>query len=223
MLALDLGECKPGTRAQRASVRPGEIGKTEAAGPPPYGCPTGSALVRHAEAMTTDAAGPIPPTSVPPTARAGRRRWPWLIGAVAFVVACASIAVLLTSGGGKASPGSTADGYYRALAKDDAPTAYRLLCQRQRQLSTSSYATEVRQIRASGTGISSWTRTSSQQRDEVAVVTGHLTLANGEGTDIQVLEVRESGSWRVCGSNLGGVLPPVGQGSTGGGSGTVPT
>ena len=146
-----------------------------------------------------------------------------MIGAVAFVVACASVGVLLTSGGAKPSPGSTVDRYYRALAKDDAPAAYRLLCARQRQLSASSYAAEVRQIRDSGTGIVSWARASSQQRDDVAVVTGHLALSDGESTDIQVLEVQESGTWRVCGSNLGGVLPPLGLGSTGGGPGTVPT
>jgi hypothetical protein len=171
--------------------------------------------------MTAAADAPMPPTIPPPTAPPRRRRWPWLIGAVAFVVACASVAVLVTPGGGKASPGSTADRYYRALAKDDAPAAYQLLCTRQRQLSASSYAAEIRQIRMSGTGISAWSRSSSQQRDQVAVVAGHLTLADGESTDIQVLEVEESGTWRVCGSNLGGVLPPVGQGSTG--SGTVPT
>lgn len=173
--------------------------------------------------MTAAADAPLPPTSPPPTTPPRSRRWPWLIGAVAVIVAAASVGVLLTSGSGEASPASTADRYYHALAKDDAPAAYGLLCQRQRQISASSYAAEIRQIRMSGTGIASWSRTSSQQRDEIAVVAGHLTLADGESTDIQVLEVEESGAWRVCGSNLGGVLPPVGQGATGGGNGTVPT
>lgn len=196
MLALDLGECKPAPSPPRSED------------------------VRHADGVT----GASDDVSAPPPYRpSARRRWPWLIGAVAFVVVCAAVAVLVTSGGGTASPGSTADHYYRALAKDDAPAAYRLLCTRQRQLSASSYAAEIRQIRASGTAISSWSRTSSHQREEVAVVTGHLTLVDGESTDIQVLEVSESGSWRVCGSNLGGVLPPVGRGSAGGGTGTVPT
>jgi hypothetical protein len=45
-------------------------------------------------------------------------------------------------------------------------------------------------------------------------VPGQLVLDNGQATAIQVLLVQASGGWRVCTSNLGGILPgPGGSGS----------
>jgi hypothetical protein len=104
----------------------------------------------------------------------------------------------------------TADGYYAAVKRGDAHAAYVLLCQRQ-QLGYAAYAARVARNVRTGTGITNFRRTGvGTVRGKLAAVPGEVDLANGSDTPIVVLLVEESGGWRVCSSNLGGVLPGPG-------------
>jgi hypothetical protein len=48
----------------------------------------------------------------------------------------------------------------------------------------------------------------------LAAVPGEVDLANGEATQIVVILAEESNVWRVCSSDLGGVLPGPGTAAT---------
>lgn len=112
---------------------------------------------------------------------------------------------------GVAAADTAANGYYTALAHGDARTAYGLLCTRQ-QVGYGKYAEEVARNAQTGTSITSFRRAGvGQVRGLEAGVPGRVVLANGEATPIVVLLVVESGRWRVCSSDLGGVLPAPGS------------
>jgi hypothetical protein len=105
------------------------------------------------------------------------------------------------------------DGYYAAVTRGDARSAYRLLCGRQR-IGYAVYAARIALNARTGTGVSSFRRTGKGTvNGRLAAVPGQVDLANGEATPIVVLLVEESGAWRICSSNLGGVLPGPGTGT----------
>jgi hypothetical protein len=102
------------------------------------------------------------------------------------------------------------DSYYAAVKKGDAHTAYRLLCRRQR-VGFAVYAARIALNTRTGTGITRFRRTGiGTVRGRLAAVPGEVDLANGLDTPIVVILAEESNVWRVCSSNLGGVLPAPG-------------
>jgi MFS family permease len=114
------------------------------------------------------------------------------------------------------------DSYYAAVKKGDARTAYRLLCARQR-ISYAVYAARIALNTRTGTGITRFRRTGiGTVRGRLAAVPGEVDLANGLATPIVVLLVESSGRWRVCSSNLGGVLPAPGTTPSGPSQSTSP-
>jgi hypothetical protein len=117
-----------------------------------------------------------------------------------------------TPGGPAALSAASAvtDSYYAAVKKGDARTAYRLLCARQR-IGYAVYAARVVRNTRTGTGITRFRRTGiGTVQGRLAAVPGEVDLANGEATPIVVILAEESNVWRVCSSNLGGVLPAPG-------------
>jgi hypothetical protein len=105
------------------------------------------------------------------------------------------------------------DRYYAAVKKADARTAYRLLCARQR-IGYAVYAARIALNTRTGTGITRFRRTGiGTVSGRLAAVPGEVDLANGEATPIVVILAEESRVWRVCSSNLGGVLPAPGTSS----------
>jgi hypothetical protein len=105
------------------------------------------------------------------------------------------------------------DSYYGAVKKGDAHAAYRLLCTRQR-IGYTVYAARIALNTRTGTGITRFRRTGiGTVRGRLAAVPGEVDLANGEATPIVVILAEESRVWRVCSSNLGGVLPAPGTSS----------
>jgi hypothetical protein len=117
-----------------------------------------------------------------------------------------------TPGGSAAASAAAAvtDSYYTAVKKGDARAAYRLLCTRQR-IGYAVYAARVARNARTGTGITRFRRTGiGTVQGRLAAVPGEVDLANGEATPIVVILAEESNVWRVCSSNLGGVLPAPG-------------
>jgi hypothetical protein len=117
-----------------------------------------------------------------------------------------------TAGGSAAvSAASTVtDSYYAAVKAGHARAAYRLLCARQR-IGYAAYAARIAVNTRTGTGITRFRRTGiGTVRGRLAAVPGEVDLANGEATPIVVILAEESNVWRVCSSNLGGVLPGPG-------------
>jgi MFS family permease len=114
------------------------------------------------------------------------------------------------------------DSYYAAVEKGDARAAYRLLCARQR-IGYAVYAARIAVNTRTGTGITRFRRTGiGTVRGRLAAVPGEVDLANGLATPIVVLLVESSGRWRVCSSNLGGVLPAPGTTPSGPSQSTSP-
>jgi hypothetical protein len=115
------------------------------------------------------------------------------------------------TGTGVVAAAATAVAYYTALRDNDVRTAYGLLCASRRVPYgeyTAEYAADVR----TGTGIAQFRRTGGGEvRGDQAAVPATVALADGERTPIIVLLVIEGGQWRVCSSNLGGVLPAPGS------------
>ncbi len=152
------------------------------------------------------------------------------LGVAALAVALAGGLVAgLSHGSGASSPlipadapRAAADAYYAALVRNDAPAAFELLCTVQRQSGLASYAALVARNERTGTGITTWRsgRTSATRGAE-ADVPGDIRLDNGSATPITVTLLREPMGWKVCGSNLGGILPPAGGTGTGGGGQTT--
>jgi hypothetical protein len=121
-----------------------------------------------------------------------------------------------TPGGSAALSAASAvtDSYYAAVKKGDARAAYRLLCARQR-IGYAVYAARIALNTRTGTGITGFRRTGlGTVRGPVAAVPGEVQLANGESTPIVVILAEESTVWRVCSSDLGGVLPGPGTSVT---------
>lgn len=153
----------------------------------------------------------------PPVASRHRSRRLTILVPLAVVTTIAlvvSLAFLLTGSGSEAgTPGAVADAYYAALGKPDAATAYGLLC-RQRQGGESSFANDVADDERTGTGIRSWSRSGAvQQRGDQSAVAGTIALDDGRSTPIVVVLVREDDAWKVCTSDLGGVIPGPGSAS----------
>jgi hypothetical protein len=106
------------------------------------------------------------------------------------------------------------DSYYAAVKKGDARAAYRLLCSRQR-IGYAVYAARIELNTRTGTGVTRFRRTGNGTvRGLLAAVPGEVDLANGEATPIVVILAEESNVWRVCSSDLGGVLPGPGTSAT---------
>jgi hypothetical protein len=102
------------------------------------------------------------------------------------------------------------DSYYAAVTKGDARAAYRLLCARQR-IGFAGYAARIALNTRTGTGVTRFRRTGiGTVSGRLAAVPGEVDLANGQDTPIVVILAEESDAWRVCSSNLGGVLPGPG-------------
>lgn len=115
------------------------------------------------------------------------------------------------------SPRAATDAYYGALTRRDARTAYDLLCQTQQQSGYDAYRQLVERDEQSGTGIRGWRSEPGVRRSgDEAYVQGTLRLATGPETPITIGLLQEKGAWRVCGSNLGGILPGPGAGDSGG-------
>ena len=112
--------------------------------------------------------------------------------------------------------GDVAAAYYAALHKKDAVTAYTMLCANAMTQTESQFSDSVQADIQAGTGITSWKGegTPTVQGDEAAVP-GTLVLDDGGNFQLSLLLVRESGTFKVCSSNLGGILPGT---DTGGGS-----
>jgi hypothetical protein len=107
------------------------------------------------------------------------------------------------------------DSYYAAVKQGDARAAYRLLCTRQR-IGYAGYAARIALNTRTGTGITRFRRTGTGTvQGRLAAVPGEVDLANGEATPIVVILAEQSNVWRVCSSNLGGVLPAPGTTSPG--------
>jgi hypothetical protein len=105
---------------------------------------------------------------------------------------------------------AVADSYYAAVKQGDARAAYRLLCARQR-IGFAVYASRIALNTRTGTGIRRFRRTGiGTVRGRLAAVPGEVDLADGAATPIVVILTEESNVWRVCSSNLGGVLPAPG-------------
>jgi hypothetical protein len=122
-----------------------------------------------------------------------------------------------TPGGSAAESAAAAvtDRYYAAVKKADARTAYRLLCTRQR-IGYAVYAARIALNTRTGTGITRFRRTGiGTVSGRLAAGPGEVDLANGEATPIVVILAEQSRVWRVCSSNLGGVLPAPGTTSSG--------
>jgi hypothetical protein len=165
-------------------------------------------------------APPLPSAQTPFAPPPPRRRLALAAGLLVVVVVVVGLVVVFTrhtgsSAASSATPAAAADGYYAALHRQDARAAFNLLCPQQQAEGYPAYAANVAQDSQTGTGIRSWERTGAvQTQGNEAIVPGQLVLDNGQATAIQVLLVQASGGWRVCTSNLGGILPgPGGSGS----------
>jgi hypothetical protein len=102
------------------------------------------------------------------------------------------------------------DSYYEAVKQGDARAAYRLLCARQR-VGYAAYAARIALDTRTGTGITRFRRTGvGTVSGRLAAVPGEIDLANGEHTPVVVILAEQADLWRVCSSNLGGVLPGPG-------------
>jgi len=114
------------------------------------------------------------------------------------------------------TPQRASDGYYKALISRAPRRAFDLLCSARRAAGYAGYGASVSQNVASGTGIKSWRRTAAPQiAGDKATVAGQLVLDDGDSTPITLALLREGGTWRICTSDLGGILPgPGGAGST---------
>jgi hypothetical protein len=157
------------------------------------------------------------------------------LGATAIVVLSAAVATVVTratDSSGKStssqssSPGiptdhsatsaaKVASAYYLAVKAGNARQAYALLCV-SRQTGYDGYAHEVELDAQTGTGIADFTLTtapSTSAAGDTAQVPAHITLANGVATPIDVLMTYGAGSWKVCSSDLGGILPGPGLGA----------
>jgi hypothetical protein len=109
-----------------------------------------------------------------------------------------------------AAAAAVADSYYAALKKGDARAAYRLLCARQR-IGYAGYAARVALNTRTGIGVTRFRRTGiGTVSGRLAAVPGEIGLANGQSTPIVVILTEETDHWKVCSSNLGGVLPAPG-------------
>jgi hypothetical protein len=109
-----------------------------------------------------------------------------------------------------ADASATANGYYQALKAGNVRAAYALLCPRQ-QGGLVEYAAQVEIDRETGTAIASFELSGTPTISATgASVPAHVALADGESLPITVLLEMEAGTWRVCSSNLGGVLPAPG-------------
>ena len=106
--------------------------------------------------------------------------------------------------------------YYEALTRGDARSAYGLLCRGQQSVGYAQYASEVSTNETTGTGIVGWQPTSATVvLGNAAQTAGLVTLTGGVSTPIVVQSVLETAGWRVCSSNLGGVLPAPGTAAAG--------
>lgn len=160
-----------------------------------------------------------------PVHRQQRSRWlAWATGAFALaiiVVAVVTVVIRTTddSPAGKltaarSTPQKSTDGYYAAVHAGDATKAFAFLCPAQQARGLSSFSANVTQDKQTGTGIKSWTRTGpTQLQGDQAIVGGVVTLDIGAATPISVQLLKESDGWRVCSSNLGGILPAAGTSS----------
>jgi len=161
------------------------------------------------------------PPAIAPGERQRRRRLrgrgPLLtLAVVVLAVLVGGIVTALLPRSDSTSPRAVVDAYYRALIRSDEGVAFGLLCTQQQQSGLAPYAAFVAADERTGTGITRWrSKPGVTVRGDEAAVSGDLVLANGSGTPIQVVAVRQAGRWRVCGSNLGGILPPVGSDSGG--------
>ena len=178
-------------------------GGSAAARPEPTfaGLPTPAPRPTGATSPTASPTPDLVPGSSPPTATSA--------------LPTGTPAPAVTSAGADA-PKAVVDGYYAALARDDAAGAFGRLCSEATGGGLAPYAAAVQRNRATGTAITSW-RALAQPvvRGDQAVVRGHLELDRADGTDITVGLLLEDGAWRVCGSDLGGILLPAGTGSGG--------
>lgn len=161
----------------------------------------------------------------------GPARAPVAIGGAALLVLAGGVVTVLLGLPGSAgaitpaaatSPQRAVEGYYQALEARSGPRAFALLCPARQAGGYHSFALTLSQDLASGTGIRTWTRAGSPTvRGHLAAVPGHLVLTNGTVVAITVVLQRGGSTWRVCGSDLGGILPAPGgaPGAAGGGSG----
>lgn len=157
-----------------------------------------------------------------PADRQQRPRWlAWATGAFALaiiVVAVVTVVIRTTddSPAGKltaarSTPQKSTDGYYAAVHAGDATKAFAFLCPARQAAGLSSFSASVTQDRQTGTGVKSWTRTGPTQiQGDQAIVGGVVTLDNGAATPLSVQLLKASDGWRVCSSNLGGILPGPG-------------
>lgn len=150
--------------------------------------------------------------------RPRRRPRPLLVAALVVLLLAVGLAVATARqfGGPVAvltpaaatSPERAADGYYQALVARSGSRAFALLCPARQAGGYRRFAGTLSQDLTSGTGIRTWTRTGgAMTRGRLAIVPGRLVLQDGTATPILVVLVRAGASWRVCGSNLGGILP----------------
>lgn len=167
--------------------------------------------------QTPTAARPADPVN-----REKRPRWlAWATGAFALAIIVVAVVTVVirntdSSPAGKltaarSTPQKATDAYYAAVKAKDATKAFGLICAAQQANGESSFARMVDQDEKTGTGVRSWTRTGpSLVQGDRATVAGTLVLANGTSTPLSVLLTRASDGWRVCSSNLGGILPGPG-------------
>lgn len=132
-----------------------------------------------------------------------------LVGGIATAVVRLSGSEATTAG--VDAPRAAVDAYYAALQRKDAAAAFSLLCSVQQQSGEPSFGDLVRRNDATGTGIAQWRSTpSTTSGADVAQVPGTLTLGDGTVNPLTVALLRERGAWRVCNSDLGGVIPGPG-------------
>lgn len=120
-------------------------------------------------------------------------------------------------------PVSVTKAYYAELAAKHPTAAFSLLCSaRQQSMPLSLYTQAYAQDVSTGTGITTFTQSGQQEEQgNQAAVPGTLVLADKESVPITVLLMKEGASWRVCSSDLGGVLPNPGMGSSGSSGGVT--
>lgn len=183
---------------------------------------------------------PPPPPPAGPPYRAIRSR-ALIVAVTAVVVAlllAGSVTALLRSGdgsatragGGTATPSATdpgleprtaVDAYYAALIARDPTAAFALLCRVQQQSGLAPYRALVERNQRTGSGVAQWqSMPDVKVRGDEADVSGTIVLENQLGTPIRVTLLLEAAGWRVCGSNLGGILPGPGGEDPGPGTST---